>query len=133
MSEQQVEFKAKDYKRDLGNANYLFTGEISSKGTVTEDTIRQQYQSMERARKEIFDKMQREAKAAVALGMPIEKVLVKLKLEKLSEADRGRLLYGTYQKYIPTKQLYQKIWQKNPKEAEARIQLMEELVNSTQD
>jgi hypothetical protein len=106
---QGLMFDAKGYARSLGKTTQMLSRVIGREGTVSAQEIKTSFQSMERARREEFDTMHKKFKAAVGLGVPVEKAYQTLRANGISEDNADNVVNGVYVPYEMTKQLEDKI------------------------
>ena len=98
---QALTFRGRDYSSSLGRVTGGLSSVAGRRGTVTEDELREAYETAENSRRELFDDMHRTARAALALGVSEEEVLGALS-SSMSREKALSVLRGSYIPYRPS-------------------------------
>lgn len=94
---QSLSFRARDFSRELRDANRQLSSVASRRGTVSDDELATAYRQAERSRRDLFERMYRDAQAAIRLGMQEDQVYRVLDSAGLSKRDAGSILAGYYE------------------------------------
>lgn len=94
---QSLSFRARDFSRELQDANRQLSSVAARRGTVSDDELVTAYRQAERSRRDLFERMYRDAQAAIRLGMQEDQVYRVLDSAGLSRRDAGSILAGYYE------------------------------------
>ncbi len=98
---QALMFKAREFSREFSEANRIFGKVVHSKGDVTEQEIREAYQSSDKSRRKLFENIHKKTQAAIRLGLTGRQVLGALRTAHISSGVAKRIIGGQYQSYVP--------------------------------
>lgn len=94
---QSLSFRARDFSRELQDANRQLSSVAGRRGTVSDDELTTAYTQAERSRRDLFERMYRDAQAAIRLGMQEDQVYRVLDSAGLSQRDARNIIAGVYE------------------------------------
>ena len=89
-------------KERLSNASSIFNRVAGSKGEVTSESMISAYEEANESRYRIFRDIYRQASAARLSGMSNSQIAKAYAPSKMSKADIGSILKGTYRPFVPS-------------------------------
>jgi hypothetical protein len=103
--EESLGFRSRAFNKQQEDTRRIFTTVFNSRGTVTQSEVSDAYARMESARKEQFEDVHRAVLAAMRLGVPEDRARQVLVDGGMGKGDAARVVAGTYQPYIPSKDM----------------------------
>ncbi len=122
---QSLVYKTRSFKYSLTKVQNLLRSVLTRKGTVSPSEVTAAQKKMEQLRLAKFTKMTKTVNAARGLGMADIDIILLLKAEGLSTANRNMVLDGTYYPYAITRQTRTQMFKAAPKAAQSRLDALE--------
>ena len=98
-------------KERLSNASSIFNRVAGSKGEVTSESMISAYEEANESRYRIFRDIYRQASAARLSGMSNSQIAKAYAPSKMSKADIGSILKGTYRPFVPSSNILKRAHQ----------------------
>lgn len=123
---QGFQFKARRFRQDEQNAEYIFSKTIQRTGSVPDAEVSEAFRTSEQQRFQLWRDLYGDAQAAMRNGVERKQILNDLEGAGLSIADRNTLLRGEYRPKMLSTQLRQKA-------RDAKRQLPQDEIRKIQD
>lgn len=94
---QGFQFKARRFRQDEQDAEYIFSRTIQRTGSVPDNEVVEAYRQSEQQRFALWRELHRDAQAAMRHGIKRQQIMTDLKDSGLSAGDRMALFKGVYQ------------------------------------
>lgn len=107
--DQAIQYRAREFRRDESNAEYLFNSPAAKQGTVTDQDLFQAYKDSDEARFKIWQRFHGDIVAARRNGVPQKAIESYLAANKVGADDIADLLRGRYFPYKPGPETIQKM------------------------
>jgi hypothetical protein len=99
---QALGFKARDFSKQLADANRLFSSVLLRRGTVSDAELRDAYRQADRARFRVTRTLWRQIRAAERLGVPEQEIEAQLEAAGIPRRQILTLRDGIYERYRPS-------------------------------
>jgi DNA-directed RNA polymerase specialized sigma24 family protein len=96
-----LEYKARDFKRDIVNAEKLFEDVLANNGIVKATALTESWDKMQDRRKEFYGELHKDVAAARTLGVNDKQIRMRLQAAHISRADIWAVMSGKIPRYIP--------------------------------
>lgn len=109
-TKESLDFKTSDYRKDIGDSEYLFRQVANNQSPKSIDDYVNAYIDSEKARYRNFSELYMDIQAAIELGTNVGDIDNILKEKGFSKEDRDYVLSGYYKPYFPSDETLTRIY-----------------------